>query len=61
MTHGRKTGAEGDPPATRREEDDAARYPGHEDPEVLRERAGLSGHEGREPEVAPDVDPDAAA
>ena len=56
----RKTEAEGDKPATRHEEEDASRYPGHEDSEALRERAGLSGHEGREPEIAPDVDPDAA-
>jgi hypothetical protein len=61
VTQERKTEAEGEQPGTRREEDDAARYPGHEDPEALRERAGLGGHEGREPEVAPDVDRDAAA
>lgn len=35
---------------------DATRYPGHEHPDALRERSGLAGNSGREPEIAPDVD-----
>jgi hypothetical protein len=54
----RRTEAEGDAPPTRHEEEEATRYPGHEDPEALRERSGLSGREGREPEVAPEVERD---
>jgi hypothetical protein len=52
----RQTEAEGEAPATRHEQEEGARYPGHEDPEALRDRAGLGGHEGREPESAPELD-----
>jgi hypothetical protein len=37
----------------RREEDDAARYPGHENPDALRERAGLDDREQAEPSDPP--------
>jgi len=55
-----RTEAEGDEPATRLEQDEGARYPGHEDPETLRDRAGLGAHEGREAEVTPEVAADDA-
>ena len=41
-----------DAPPERREADDATRYPGHEDPDTLRERAGLDDRE-RETRGAP--------
>jgi hypothetical protein len=47
--------AAGDGPEPGPEEQDATRYPGHERPDALRERAGLDEHDGREPEVAPEV------
>jgi hypothetical protein len=31
----------------RLQDEEAARYPGHEDPDAARERAGLGGHEGQ--------------
>jgi hypothetical protein len=41
-----------DDSAERRRDDDAQRYPGHDDPDALREQAGLSDE--------PDADSDAA-
>ena len=43
------------------EEQEATRYPGHEDPDALRERAGLDDHTGPTPEVSPDVDGESSA
>ena len=51
-----RTKSDGGEPQTVQEEQEATSYPGHEDPETLRGRAGLEGHAGRPPEVAPDVD-----
>lgn len=56
MSDERKTEAEGEVPETRQEQEEGSRYPGHEDPDALRDRAGLDGHEGREPERAPELD-----
>lgn len=47
--------AAGEGPEPGPEEQDATRYPGHERPDDLRERAGLDKRGGREPEVAPEV------
>ena len=46
--------AAGDGPEPGPEEQDATRYPGHERPDDLRERAGLDEKGGREPETAPE-------
>lgn len=46
--------AAGDGPEPGPEEQDATRYPGHERPDDLRERAGLDEQGGGEPEVAPE-------
>ena len=43
---------EQDPPLERREEEDAMRGAGHDDPDTARERAGLGGQEP-EPSGAP--------
>jgi hypothetical protein len=47
--------AAGDGPEPGPEDQDATRYPGHERPDDLRERAGLDEQGGREPGVAPEV------
>ena len=44
---------ERDAPLERREEDDAMRYPGHEDPERAREKVGLDKDRTPVPEGAP--------
>ncbi len=51
-TH-RPTPEERDSPPERREEEDAMRYPGHEDPETAREEVGLDRERSPEPDGAP--------
>lgn len=57
----KQTESDAGEPGTVQEEQEATRYPGHEDPDALRQRAGLDENPGRTPEVSPDVDGESAA
>lgn len=56
MSDEHRTRAEGEGAPDESEPGDATRYPGHENPEALRERSGLAGHDGRPTELSPEVD-----